>query len=314
MNVKYLLENWRSWKLWRDEYRFRILPHVLRNRGIYIVDEDWDNLIILDACRYDLFAKYNTIEGKLEFRISRGSFTPEFLRENFESHPKKLRFDDIVYVSANPFVSKLLANKFQKIYPTWNYGWDCKLNTVPPENVVKDALKADRKHPDKRLIIHFVQPHYPFLTVSLPSGTGFQRLRKSVLENKEGLNDTNPWSLVAKNEISITTMLKGYTENLEIVLRYVKSLLNKLSGKTVVTSDHGELFGERPHRFLYPFKTYEHPPRFYVESLVKVPWLVVDGKPRKKIFKGDSKTKTTRNGERSRIKETIDKLKALGYI
>ena len=34
--------------------------------------EDWDNLVILDACRYDMFKKLNTINGKLEYKISIG--------------------------------------------------------------------------------------------------------------------------------------------------------------------------------------------------------------------------------------------------
>ena len=44
-----------------------------RNDGTHIMDEDWDNLIILDACRYDLFEEVNTIDGTLESRISLGS-------------------------------------------------------------------------------------------------------------------------------------------------------------------------------------------------------------------------------------------------
>jgi len=280
MNVRYLLKSWENWKIWRDKYRKKVLPHILRKRGVYIVDEEWDNLIILDACRYDMFKRYNNIKGKLEFRISRGSCTPEFLLENFDKHPNRKKFKDIVYVSANPFVSKLLPNKFYKIYPTWDYGWDHELNTVPPENVVKDSLRAHKENPHKRLIIHFVQPHYPFLTVKL-IGTGFRRLRKSVLENKNGLYDVNPWFLVERGQIPIRIMVKGYVENLKIVLRSVKSLINQLSGKTVITSDHGELFGERPH-ILYPFKAYEHPPRFYVKSLVKVPWLIINEKAKSK--------------------------------
>ena len=47
--------------------------------------EDWDNLIVLDACRYDMFKEINTIKGNLERGISRGSATSQFLIENFES-------------------------------------------------------------------------------------------------------------------------------------------------------------------------------------------------------------------------------------
>lgn len=31
-----------------------------------VMNQDWDNLIILDGCRYDLFEEINTISGDLE--------------------------------------------------------------------------------------------------------------------------------------------------------------------------------------------------------------------------------------------------------
>jgi hypothetical protein len=45
------------------------------------MQEDWDNLIILDACRYGAFERNNTIPGALEYRFSRGSMTGEFFEE-----------------------------------------------------------------------------------------------------------------------------------------------------------------------------------------------------------------------------------------
>ena len=52
--------------------------------GINIFHEDWDNLIILDACRYDYFKQLNDMDGELEYRISRGSQSREFMRGNFQ--------------------------------------------------------------------------------------------------------------------------------------------------------------------------------------------------------------------------------------
>ena len=34
-------------------------------KGVKVLDEEWDYLIVLDACRYDYFEKYNFID---EFR------------------------------------------------------------------------------------------------------------------------------------------------------------------------------------------------------------------------------------------------------
>jgi hypothetical protein len=137
-------------------------------------------------------------------------------------------------------------------------------------------------------------------------------LRRSTLENREFGEDVSPWTLVKQGEINISTMFEGYKHNLQVVLQYAKKLVSKLGGKTVITSDHGELFGERPHRFLYPFKTYEHPTLFhYVKPLVKVPWLVVDREPRKKVSEGKA---ITREPRQTNYKEITSKLKALGYL
>lgn len=68
--------------------------------GIDIFERDWDNLIILDACRFDIFARVNEIEGSLEAVRSRGSSTSEFIRENFAGR----QFYDTVFVSSNTMV------------------------------------------------------------------------------------------------------------------------------------------------------------------------------------------------------------------
>lgn len=77
---------------------------------------DWDTLVILDACRYDMFEEINETEGELEHRYSRGSCTPDFIRENFPEG----EFHDTVYVTANPmycgpkFKNTILRSDFTK--------------------------------------------------------------------------------------------------------------------------------------------------------------------------------------------------------
>lgn len=60
-------------------------------------DEGWDNLVILDACRYDAFSEQTPSRGTLESRESRGSASEQFIQGNFTG--KTLY--DVVYVSAN---------------------------------------------------------------------------------------------------------------------------------------------------------------------------------------------------------------------
>ena len=227
--------------------------------------------------------------------------TEEFLLENFRNYPVPYRLKDIVYVAANPFVSLLLSNKFHQIYPVWEYGWDENLGTVPPVNVVKDSLKASKKHPDKRLIIHFMQPHAPFLGSTFSGVTGFSMLRNAVLKDGNRARDTQWGELVKNGVLNLEKVLLAYEKNLKIVLLYVEELVKRLPGITVITSDHGNLFGERPH-LLYPFKEYGHHAGLNVKELVLVPWLV-RGRERKKI-----------NVEKNRINTKLEKLRKTGAV
>ena len=126
-----------------------------RKKIVSVMEEDWDNLIILDACRYDTFKE---VYGECDYRYSKGSSTIEFLRKNFFG----MRFLNTVYVTANPFVNRF-SQSFYKVISVWKDGWNYDLGTVLPDVMVEYALEAENQYPDKRLIIHFIQPHYPYI-------------------------------------------------------------------------------------------------------------------------------------------------------
>jgi len=145
-------KNWKNRNWWEDRFIHYVIESYYKkkpNRGIYVMGEDWDNLIILDACRYDMFEKEIRnweIDGRLEYRISRGTCTVEFLFENFSNG----YFRDIVYVTANPFVSIYLKENFYKIIPVWDFGWNEKLNTVPPDATYDATLNTILKYNKKK--------------------------------------------------------------------------------------------------------------------------------------------------------------------
>lgn len=255
-----------SSKLWPTIYRF------FSPRGVRVTEEDWDYLLILDACRHDAFEKLNTIPGRYEVKRSLGSSTPGWLRENFPSY-----YEDIAYVSANPFLSNIklegfkATDHFPLVEKVWDYGWDEELNTVPPEEVRKATLKVKEEAPEKRKIVHFLQPHAPWigetrlsgedLGVSFPTGLSWLGgVRKG---SRKGL-----WGKLIEMDIDLNLVKKAYQDNLRLVLEEVEKLIEDLEGRIVISSDHGECFGEK---FIL-----EHPPGVYVEELVKVPWLVID--------------------------------------
>ncbi|MFW6130790.1 MAG: hypothetical protein ACOC56_06350, partial [Atribacterota bacterium] len=69
------------------------------------------------------------------------------------------------------------------------------------------------------------------------------------------------WNLLKNNEVDKETIKRGYEENLKLTLPLVKNIIKRLSGKTVITSDHGNLFGT--WLFPFPIRGYGHPLGIY---------------------------------------------------
>lgn len=220
----------------------RKLPKV--NNADKISELEWDNLIILDACRQDL---YEEVNEETDFRNSVGSHSRDFVRENFS----KGDWEDTVYISSNghssPEIFENLTGRrpedvFHAFYNTFDTGWDEDAGVVLPEAMVNDAMSAEKLFPDKKKIIHFMQPHVPF-----------------VASEKEF-----HWDDVARGKVSDEEAWLAYRKNLEYVMPYAEELAEELEGKTVITSDHGNLIGEND--------MYDHPEGLNVEPLRKVPW------------------------------------------
>lgn len=222
------------------------------NNGVRVVDEEWDYLIILDACRYDIFKEiYNDyLEGDLEKKISRGTSSNHWLKENFDSF-----YEELVYISNNSFVSPTehggfnSKEHFSKIYPLYLEDQPRENGMLKPEYVAKKSLDIINQHPDKRVIIHFMQPHTAYI--------GDYKL----LDKNAGIEELS-------KDFSSKELKRAYKSNLERVLGSVKDLIDELEGNIVVTADHGEAFGEKG--------IYAHPHNVFIQELIEVPWLKIN--------------------------------------
>lgn len=110
-------------------------------------------------------------------------------------------------------------------------------------------------------------------------------------------------------ETTLEAVTDAYKTNLELVLPYVKQLVAKLDGLTVVTSDHGNLLGERLSPI--PVRGYGHPWYIRHDALVKVPWLTVESETRRTIKPGEP---IGRFGESESNNVVKDRLRSLGYM
>lgn len=233
---------WRFYKTLEPAFKWNFERKY--GSGLDVSEEDWDNLILLDCARYDFFEEYTSFEGDLSRVVSKGRGSWEFIRENFVGR----ELHDTVYVTANPHPERLEQDVFYTVETVLDR-WDPETGTVPPEAVTEAAIEAQETYPDKRLIIHYMQPHTPHLGEIAQNldmdnqQPGFDKFagRDGIERRKEGEKIFN---FFEDGHISRETLRESYRENLELVEPHVKELLKELRGKTVISADHGENLGE----------------------------------------------------------------------
>jgi hypothetical protein len=290
--------------LWVLKYLYNLIFVIRYGLGTDVMAEDWDTLILLDACRIDDFKEINHFNGKCEYRISKGVDSPEFIEKNFVQR----NLQDTVYVTANPHVRLINNDVFHEVITEPLSNWNSELQCVPPSEVTKSAIKAHQDHPNKRIIVHYMQPHDP------PLGDTADTLRAEL--NISGPNSGSEdhgeriMQLVADGIVSKQKARKAYQETLEMALDEVNTLIHNISGKVVISSDHGEMFGERPYRFVGPlYEHYKNPKTTY---LCKVPWFIVDLDNERRDICNEDKNK--QNEAAFDDDQKIEKqLEALGY-
>lgn len=244
--------------------------------GSDFIEEDWDQLILLDACRYDEFERhldgagaFDGVEGSLEHRKSRGSMSEEFIRGNFTGRT----LHDVVYVSGNPWFAKLTETIDTEVHDFVLVERDALGGeTCSPERVTETARAYAERYPNKRLIVHYIQPHQPYLR-RMPDG----EIGPQPMKRLPG----NFHFEIARSEYSNSDVIAAYRENLDLVVDEVKALLPELEGKTVVSADHGEMLGERT--WPVPLRHYGHPRGIRRPEVIDVPWFVVDDGNRRRI-------------------------------
>lgn len=308
--IRKLRENYSDLPWWRDQLRRRInaplANRLTRNStGIQVTDEDWDNLIVLDACRADLFEDVLGEEPFDEYRrvTSKASATSEWTKKNFAGR----ELGDIVYVSGNPYTSKFAANSFRELIEVWRTEFNTELGTVLPEPLIKAAVRAVDRYPRKRLITHFMQPHHPFITRPDVRFDGWSAVDEDgdIVVNHN--TQMTPWTALEKGLIDRDTVWSAYRENLETVIEDVLAFAKKLPGRTVITSDHGNAFGERLRPI--PIRVYGHPANANTKSLKTVPWAVLDDGERRAIVDDGVTLESKVDSE-----VMSERLKSLGYV
>jgi len=124
-----------------------------------------------------------------------------------------------------------------------------------------------------------MQPHYPFI-----GPTGRQLSEQATFGGDS--NHLSIWEQLFADQVDEDTVWKAYEENLSIVLPEVKRLVANVEGKPVITSDHGNLFGQRV--CWLPIRIFGHPAGVHHPELTAVPWVELPYEQRRKVVSADN--------------------------
>lgn len=241
-------------------YGFYRVGHHL-NYGIGPYERDWGILIIMDACRYDLFTEviddgsYPWVES-VEPIYSCASSTKEWMDKLAERTPAS-ELAETAYVSASAYLDRI-NSVFAHTEKVWPYGHNTTVGTVPPETMLNESLRTYRNTDADRYIFHFLQPHAPF--VNCPGRYGHD----GTIGGTQRV-----WKGLRHGEFDKESVWQDYRENLRIGLSAVETLVENVDGDVVITADHGNAIGESG--------LYGHPEYVPHPSIKRVPWATATG-------------------------------------
>lgn len=257
--------------------------------GTNVYERSWDLLIILDACRADAIEEvadeYSFLDNPGTMR-SAASTSIEWMEKTFvDGYSDEI--ENTIYVTANPHSSSVSELPFVDFEDIYNYGWNDRISGIRAETVTDVSINVGRKHHGEygRMIVHYMQPHFPSIPRPIGHGNKFDNVWKGLMI---GRND--------KEEV-----WKSYIANLRYVLDQVEVLLDNIDAQNVVISaDHGNGIGE--------WGVYEHPVGIPTASVKTVPWYITT-----------ASDEETYDPEEIGVREVSDesteqRLKSLGYL
>lgn len=252
--------------------------------GTNVYEREWDLLVVLDACRVDTLREvadeYDFIED-VESMWSIGSHSAEWIAQTFtEEHRSEI--EQTRYVTANAHANRVLQQRmeppmnnttpvnftawdfvdehaFESLDTTWEDNHDETYRVVRPAVMTDAGITAGRENGHDKLILHYMQPHLPYIGQAVPEGREPTEVEVGGYEHLES-GDAN------RDEV-----YSLYKDTLRLVLNNVEELLENVDAEQVaITADHGEAFGE--------MQAYGHPEGFPHPIVKKVPWVEASAK------------------------------------
>lgn len=152
---------WALGRLWCEYNR-----QFCNRTGTKVIEKDWDDLIIFDACRYDWFRDVSSTDGEFSTGLPAAPNTIAFLERNFGDD----EFPDTVYVSGHLNLKQIDAKFHDRVRLSethrevvYSGEFDDRSEVVFPETMAEETLQTQTECPNNRLIVHFMQLYTPLI-------------------------------------------------------------------------------------------------------------------------------------------------------
>jgi len=278
------------------------------NYGRNAWSHEWDALIILDACRYDLFCEvapeYDFLPDHPTGVYSAASMSEEWLeRHTGPEYLDLMERTGLISGNAFPYLSDTVdPDEWARVDNLVTHQWDEDHGIVLARSVTDAAIdfwRNRRQAADAdRMIAWYIQPHAPFLDAEWSDGFEFSSLGNP----DEG--GPSVWYRLRNGDLTRDQLWSAYRDNLRYVLDDVELLLDNLDAeKVVITSDHANCIGERG--------IYGHPKYVPDPTLKRVPWVEVsatDTGEYRPEYEPPGREEQDMTGD-----EVDERLEALGY-
>lgn len=230
----------------------------LLSYGTNVYEKDWDVLLILDTCRVDalksLQSEYAFLET-VDSITSVGSSSPEWIANTFtrefadeigktahltvNAHAHKILVEGKSLGEYKEFIytpdvwNTVTSEEFQHFEEVWRYLPQNPRDRYNPKNVTDRAIAVHRELDPERMIVHYNQPHAPYLR----------------REFEDPDVELDPWESdpfgYLKDGGEFFNVWDAYLDELRYVLDSIELLLENVDAETVaISADHGEAFGE----------------------------------------------------------------------
>lgn len=281
------------------------------------IDNDEFVLVILDACRYDVFNEVyrEYFTGELKQVWASGRWTAQYCRRTWTEEY------DLTYINSIPVFSDFYfelrdmdfrpGSHIKKIIHIWDYEWVASLGTTPPEEVTNEALRYANTDQPTRIVAHYAQPHVPYIGDKTIDSWSFDEvsldenaeLRDILAQDRKRPTQT-VLNKIRNGKVDEDQLKEVYQSNLEYALAEVERLVHRVDCPVVITGDHGEHLGESGN--------YLHEKDSSVVR--RVPWLIVSEDELGIELNNMDPSNSHKSGLHSGSEEEIEeRLRNLGY-